>query len=93
MEPLEEAIVQKLQLCLGPADVENDVAINARHHECLSRSLRFLQAAEAAFTKNLPPEFVAEELRAALAAAGEVVGRADTEDLLGRIFSTFCIGK
>ncbi len=93
MEPLEEAIVQKLQLCLGQADVENDVSINARHHECLSRSHRFLQAAEVAFTKNLPPEFVAEELRAALAAAGEVVGRADTEDLLGRIFSTFCIGK
>ncbi|RFC44660.1 MAG: tRNA modification GTPase [Verrucomicrobia bacterium] len=93
MAALEEAIVSKLQLCLGPTDVENDVSINARHQDCLTRSLHFLQAAEIAFTKNLPPEFVAEELRAALAAAGEVVGRSDTEDLLGRIFSTFCIGK
>jgi tRNA modification GTPase len=39
------------------------------------------------------PEFVAVDLRAALNATGEVVGGADTEDILGRIFATFCIGK
>lgn len=90
---LEAAVVRKLQQILGQSEAENDVTINARHHECLKRSLDFLKAAETAFSNQLPPEFVAEELRASLAAAGEVVGRADTEDLLGRIFSTFCIGK
>ena len=90
---LEAAVVGKLQQILGQSEAENDVTINARHHECLKRSADFLKAAEAAFINKLPPEFVAEELRASLAAAGEVVGRADTEDLLGRIFSTFCIGK
>lgn len=90
---LETAVVGKLQQILGQSEAENDVTINARHHECLKRSSDFLKAAEAAFINKLPPEFVAEELRASLAAAGEVVGRADTEDLLGRIFSTFCIGK
>jgi tRNA modification GTPase len=93
MATLEAAIISKLELFLGPSDVENDVSINARHQDCLSRSLSFLKAAEAAFKSQLPPEFVAEELRASLSAAGEVVGRADTEDLLGQIFSTFCIGK
>ena len=34
-----------------------------------------------------------EELRAAMEAIGDVVGRADTEELLGVIFSQFCIGK
>ena len=38
-------------------------------------------------------EFIAEELRAALDAIGEIVGKADTEDLLGAIFGRFCIGK
>ena len=40
-----------------------------------------------------PPELVAVELRAALSAIGEIVGEAGTEEILGKIFSSFCIGK
>ena len=93
LDRLEEAVERKLSLGLGLQDSGNEVAINARHQDCLRRSLEFLQAAEKALIAGTPPEFVAEELRAALSAAGEVVGQADTEDLLGQIFSTFCIGK
>jgi tRNA modification GTPase len=39
------------------------------------------------------PEFVAEELRAALDAVGEVVGKTEVEEILGEIFGRFCIGK
>lgn len=39
------------------------------------------------------PELIAEVLRAALDHAGELVGRIGVEELLGRIFSTFCVGK
>ena len=46
-----------------------------------------------ALTDGLSPEFVAEELRGALDAVGEVVGKADSEEVLGKIFGTFCIGK
>ena len=38
-------------------------------------------------------ELVAEELRAAQDALGEITGSFATEDLLGEIFSSFCIGK
>ena len=38
-------------------------------------------------------ELVAQPYRVALSAVGEIVGRTSTEDLLGKIFSTFCIGK
>ena len=41
----------------------------------------------------MSPEFVAEELRGALQAIGEVVGKVDSEEMLGKIFGTFCIGK
>ena len=41
----------------------------------------------------MPPEIVSIELREAAQAIGEVVGFADTEELLGRIFGMFCIGK
>ena len=93
MEALEEAIVDTLQAGLGPADAGDEVAINARHQDCVRRSLAFLRAAEEALAGGIPPEFIAEELRASLGALGEVVGRTDNEDLLGRIFSSFCIGK
>lgn len=77
----------------GAAHRDWTVAINARHQACLERASGFLQASRDAFDQNLSPEFIAEELRAALDAVGEVAGKADTEELLGVIFGRFCIGK
>ena len=68
-------------------------AINARHQRCLARARESLAVARAALSAHLSPEFVALDLRAALDAVGEVVGGVDTEEILGKIFSTFCIGK
>jgi tRNA modification GTPase len=77
----------------GAAHRDWTVAINARHQSCLERAREALDATRAAFDQNLSPEFIAEELRAALDAVGEVAGKADTEELLGVIFGRFCIGK
>jgi tRNA modification GTPase len=52
-----------------------------------------LDAGRRALDEGLSVEFVAEELRAAMDAVGEMVGRADAEELLGVIFGRFCIGK
>ena len=68
-------------------------AINARHQRCLTRARESLAAAHTALAAGTSPEFVALDLRAALDAVGEVVGGVDTEEILGKIFSTFCIGK
>jgi tRNA modification GTPase len=69
------------------------VAINARHQACLQHAKASLNAARISLQEGRSPEFIAIELRGALDAVGEVVGRLDTEDLLGKIFSEFCIGK
>ena len=69
------------------------LAINARHAACLEDARRYLGAAIGAMDQGLSPEFIAEELRAAMNAVGDIVGRADPEELLGVIFSRFCIGK
>jgi tRNA modification GTPase len=69
------------------------IAINARHQACLKSAATYLDAARAAITQSLSPEFIAIELRAALNSIGDVAGRLDAEELLGEIFSTFCIGK
>ena len=42
---------------------------------------------------SLPLDFVSIDLRAALAALGEITGETATDDLLDRIFAEFCIGK
>jgi tRNA modification GTPase len=69
------------------------VAINARHQACLRNAKQFLTAGHLTLEKGESPEFTAIELRGALDALGEVVGKLDTEDILGKIFSQFCIGK
>jgi tRNA modification GTPase len=69
------------------------VAINARHQACLRRAREALGIARQAMRDGLSPEFAAMDLRAAMEAIGEIVGGAGTEDILGRIFATFCIGK
>ena len=92
IEVLAEAIVARVA---GGTTAHRDwsLAINARHADCLRRAHGLAEAARGALTNGLSPEFVAEELRAALDAVGEVVGKADSEEILGKIFSTFCIGK
>jgi tRNA modification GTPase len=69
------------------------IAISVRHQACLQKAIAELEAAKAGLANNELPELISIELRGALDAIGDVVGRHDTEDLLGRIFSEFCIGK
>jgi tRNA modification GTPase len=69
------------------------IAISVRHQACLQKAITEVEAAKAGLANNELPELISIELRGALDAIGDVVGRHDTEDLLGRIFSEFCIGK
>jgi tRNA modification GTPase len=87
---LEQALVRALGI---QGSQSSGVSVNARHADCLRRTLEALVAARSALGEGLSPEFVAEELRAALDAAGEILGRTEADDILGRIFSSFCIGK
>jgi tRNA modification GTPase len=73
---------------------EHAVAINARHQQSLMLARAALLAAlELLDNQAADPELAAIDLREALDALGEIPGRVDTEDLLGVIFSSFCIGK
>jgi tRNA modification GTPase len=62
----------------------------ARHLEALGRAAGHLAAAREAATRL---ELFAEELRLAQVALGEITGELTADDLLGEIFSSFCIGK
>jgi tRNA modification GTPase len=59
----------------------------------LEKSLTALLAAKKSLDDNLSAEFVAADLREVIHQIGVLVGEVTTEDILGEIFSHFCIGK
>lgn len=69
------------------------VAINARHQHCLIKAGEGVAAARGNLEMGESAEFVAMDLRQALGAVGDVIGKTDVEEILGEIFSSFCIGK
>ena len=69
------------------------VMINSRHQDALNRARAATRRTIDALRANATLELVAMDLRIAVNAVGEIVGKTATEDLLDSIFSQFCIGK
>jgi len=70
-------------------DDEDLILARRRHLNVLEKALELMDRASVLDE----PELVAEELRLAHRLLGEITGAFSTEDLLGEIFSSFCIGK
>jgi tRNA modification GTPase len=64
-----------------------------RHLDALARVHAHVTLAREHLRARAGAELVAEELRLGQAALGEILGEFTSEDLLGKIFSSFCIGK
>jgi tRNA modification GTPase len=69
------------------------VMINSRHQDALNRARTATRRTIDAFRQDATLELVALDLRIAVNAVGEIVGKTTTDDLLDSIFSQFCIGK
>ena len=69
------------------------VVSNMRHFEALSRAHEALGAAVSALDMGVSEELLAEEIRVAINALGEITGKITNDDILRTIFSRFCIGK
>lgn len=82
------------ELASGSAgdSVEGEFSARARHVEAIVLAIGHAERAESELVHE-HLELAAEELRLAHEALGEITGRMSADDLLGRIFSSFCIGK
>jgi tRNA modification GTPase len=91
-----DALREAIRNALGDKHSEGfgeSVLTSARQNEAVLRAIAALTAGEGALRNATPHEMVLLDLYAALAALNELTGEITTEDILGRIFSTFCIGK
>ena len=91
---LERLHTRLRELASGSAgdSVEGEFSARARHVEAILLTIGHAERAEAELVHERL-ELAAEELRLAHEALGEITGRMSADDLLGRIFSSFCIGK
>ncbi len=71
---------------------ELDIVINSRHVAIFKNIKHNMMSALTAF-KSFHVECAAEDIRYSLESLGEIIGQYNTEDMLDKLFSTFCIGK
>ena len=92
LESLVAAIVTRAERF--NADLGSDsIAINARHARALAEAQANLSSARAKLHHGEVSELLASDLRAVLAAYGEITGKVDNERMLDHLFASFCIGK
>jgi len=91
-DSLVERIFERLS---GDNATERDdiMLTDARQYAAVSKALEFLESALELLQQGELEEIILLKLRGALSALGEITGETLTEDILGQIFSTFCIGK
>jgi tRNA modification GTPase len=83
-----------LKQCMGYQTLDSGtVSARQRHLDSLTRARRNVDEAQRQLQERRAGELVAEELRGAQQALNEITGEFTSDDLLGRIFSSFCIGK
>jgi tRNA modification GTPase len=91
LKELKKALVSGQNLTFSGSD---DLLVsNVRHHQALLLALEALNRVEDGMDNSIPTDLLTQDIRDALFHLGEIVGEINTEEILGNIFSKFCIGK
>ncbi len=77
----------------GNANGEGLLITNARHHDLLMRAIDSIRSSENLLLDHATEEIILVGLLNALRYLGEITGETTSDEILGKIFSTFCIGK
>lgn len=77
----------------GALSGDETIVTNSRHYDALLKALEAIQKVKEGMDIELSSDFIAIDIRQSLYHLGEITGSVTTDDLLGNIFSNFCIGK
>jgi len=89
LEMLRSTLVERA----GIASTSGTLVTNARHAAALREAAASLSAVSDGLDRHISSDLLAEDLRTALASLGSITGEITTDEVLGEIFSKFCIGK
>jgi len=78
---------------VGVGETQGEMLTNARQADAARRALEAVEGALSAQEGGMPPDAVLTDVEGALAALGELTGKNVPEDVTGRIFARFCVGK
>ena len=91
LEVLRQALTD---LASVPEITSSDVIVtNLRHYEALTQALQSIRRVREGLSSALPTDLVSQDLRECIYHLGSIVGEVTTDEVLGNIFSHFCIGK
>lgn len=91
IDRLQQLLLEAAQV---PAISANDVIVtNARHYEALQKALTAIKRVGEGLQQNISGDFLSQDIRECLHYLGEITGQISTDEVLGNIFSKFCIGK
>lgn len=88
-----KALIDEVKNSLPLFAESNHIITNERHRHCLEKALSSLIQAGKNLSSKQPLEIISVDVRETLKSLDEIIGKTYTEDILGRIFSRFCIGK
>lgn len=89
-----DLLKEHLKTCLGfEMNTEGNFSARRRHLDALTRAEQAIVRGHSQLCVHRAGELLAEDLRQAQQALGEITGEFTADDLLGKIFSSFCIGK
>ncbi len=89
-----ESLLEKIESMTPKTDFNNKVFLsNARHYQIMNKALEEIKLAMQNVEAGISSDLIAENIRMATNYIGEITGEVCNEDILGNIFSNFCIGK
>lgn len=90
LEPLKSLLIKSVE---DDIPEESLIVSNIRHYKALLHASEALDRAIASLTNGLPADLISEDVKQVLHHLGTITGEITTDDILGNIFSKFCIGK
>ncbi len=93
MDVLEDKIISQARSLINPGEISEIFITNQRHRDCLLKSCEYLVNAKCLVEKGEGNELISFEIREAMSALEEIIGKTTNVDILNNIFSRFCIGK